>query len=152
MKRRGAKQKLQQALRVTAGWVRRKGATDEMCEARQVASNLLKSMSGATGKPAYQPAVGTPGDEIEDGLATQISAAVAELKRLDIEHRGNVGMTGSALCRLRKEAGLTQEELGRLISMEQNHVSEMETGARPITRRTELAVRHVLTGKAGGKA
>lgn len=143
MKRRAAKQKLQQTLRMTKSWIRRKQASEAMRAARQAAATLLRSMSGATGTPSYQPAAGTPGDEIEDELAARISAVVAELKKLDIEHRAYVAMTGDEMRVLRIDAGLTQEELGQAIQSEQSHVSEMEHDIRPITRRTELAVRYV---------
>lgn len=56
---------------------------------------------------------------------------------------GGVIMTGTELRQLRKSAGMTQADLAGQLDTWQSVISEMEHDVRPITRRTELAVRYV---------
>ena len=53
-------------------------------------------------------------------------------------------MTGNDLKEARKKLGLTQEALADRIGMTRVMIGLMERGAKPIERRTELAIRCLL--------
>ncbi len=53
-------------------------------------------------------------------------------------------MTAEQLKRLRQRAGLTQKALAALLGVARITVVRWETGQRPISRVTELAIRYVL--------
>lgn len=53
-------------------------------------------------------------------------------------------MTSIELRELRKSAGLTQEELAKLIGMSRKSVNEAENSQKDVEKRTELATRYVF--------
>lgn len=95
MKRRAARQRMQQALRTTAK-VARKRATPELREARETVTALADSLSGVSLQsakrriyveqtPRYQGVKGVPGDELDPEMSARVEAAVARLLELN-EH------------------------------------------------------------------
>lgn len=54
--------------------------------------------------------------------------------------------------RIRKdELGLSQDELGQLLGVDQTTISRLETGALPITDRTRLAIEALMLRKAAAE-
>jgi transcriptional regulator with XRE-family HTH domain len=56
-------------------------------------------------------------------------------------------ITAKEFARLRKRMGLSQEQLSRALGVSAYTVSRYETGARPIPRKIELALRYLLSKK-----
>jgi transcriptional regulator with XRE-family HTH domain len=54
-------------------------------------------------------------------------------------------MTGNELRFIRRAMGLLQREFATLIGKTEDHLSRMERDVVPITKSTELAVRHFQT-------
>lgn len=63
---------------------------------------------------------------------------------LEAENIGDELLTPEELRRLRKSAGLTQDELAGLLDCTKQTISLWERGVVPILRRTDLAVRKAL--------
>ena len=58
---------------------------------------------------------------------------------------------GKILRRLRKEAGLTQEELGKLVGVQKSQISKLEKNASNVTIHTILKVFTALRAKVNFK-
>jgi DNA-binding XRE family transcriptional regulator len=165
MKRSAARQRMQTVLRRTRHWVRHHQADAELTQARAEVKALANSLSGISlGTSArgiyrpqavsYQTPKGTPDGEIDAGMAAKVDAAVERLRAADRDLRKrmeslstNPCPTGELLKSRRLAAGLTQEDLAERLGIEQSALSMMETGARPISKRTALAVEAVLNAR-----
>lgn len=56
-------------------------------------------------------------------------------------------MTAAKLIAARHRLGYTQSELAVELGISRSAVDKMERGQRPIERRTDLAIRYLLTGQ-----
>lgn len=54
-------------------------------------------------------------------------------------------LTSETLLGRRKELGLSQSELGRLIGMSRFTISKMERGIYPISRTVELSLKYIIS-------
>jgi transcriptional regulator with XRE-family HTH domain len=53
-------------------------------------------------------------------------------------------MTGPQMAAKRRQRGLTQAEVASAIGVSRSYLALMETGHRPVSRRTELAFLHLM--------
>lgn len=58
-------------------------------------------------------------------------------------------MTGEDIKKLRKQAGLTQKELGKMVGIGQSQISDFENGRRRLSKINGIAIECVLNNKEG---